>query len=107
MEIPPGSVQEELAFSEWQRQQILLLRVFQVLGRLLPVYQGEDGGAASAAANGKAIRELIQALFPELEDDQGEKEAEMAAFMKEFSNKPLRVHVTEDLRGQQTVTIER
>lgn len=60
----------------------------------------------SSQGNAKAIRELVMAIFPDMQDQQFEKESEMASFMKDFSEKPFRLLVTKDLRGNMGIALE-
>ena len=103
---------EHLAFREWTRQQLLSMRlaklIFLAIPRPRPQSQEEVAECQQAAhAASTAFREYLCTLFPEMTDQQFEKEGELADFLKDFVGKPFELRVTEDPRGNMDVTLKR
>lgn len=70
---------------------------------------GEDSVVASTMKQvaSNALRECILTIFPDLGDDQVDKEAELAAFLKERAGQPFELRVSEGARGNIDVSLKR
>lgn len=54
-----------------------------------------------------AYKDFVNTLFPDITDQQFEKEGELAAFLKQFASKPFELRITEDPRGNMDVALKR
>ena len=61
--------------------------------------------ARTQASN--AFREYLCTLFPDLTDQEFDKEGELSEFLKRFASKPFELRITEDRRGNFDVSLQR
>jgi len=53
-----------------------------------------------------AYREFLCTLFPDLTDQEFDKEGELSEFLKRFAGKPFELRVTEDARGNMDLSLK-
>ena len=108
MNLVPGSRTEVLAYNSWTQKQVFWMRLAKLIYLAIPEPpKGElavQSTMKQAAAN--AYREVVLALFPELEDQQFDKEGELAAFLKERASKPFELRVSEGPRGNMDISLK-
>ena len=71
-----------------------------------------QGASMDEVANQRTIsmnayKEFVNTLFPDMSDQQFEKEGELASFLKQHASKPFELRITEDPRGSMDVTLKR
>ena len=99
-----------LAYTAWTRQQLLQVRLAKLVFLCIPEPPpGDDIAIASTMKQtaSNALRECILTLFPELQDQQIDKESELAEFLRERATKPIELRISEGARGNIDVSLQR
>ena len=74
----------------------------------IPIPPAVEGAIESTMSHtaANAFRDFVHFLFPDLDDQKEDKEAEMAAFLKERVGRVLELRVREDPRGNMDISLK-